>query len=141
MSELLCVQEVFFESVAERDGYFLHCAVSGAVVAEVVIDAYPFLVFAGEFGAEVCEEVHFLPGAVDEVVLSADDGEFAFCPYGFRLAGLFFVGFFLYGEFRVLHEVDAEVFVPDVFPCVGVAERRIIVKVEGYLAAVEQPFA
>lgn len=107
----------------------------------MVVYSDPFLILVCEFAAEVCEEVHFLLGAVDEVVLASDDCEFAFCAYGLCLVQFFFVGFFFDGESRFVDEVDAEVFVPDVFPCVRMSERRIVVEVEGDFPAVEQPLA
>ena len=112
--ELLGVQQVFTEAFAEGDGDVAHLAYTAAVVAEVVVVANPFLVFRVQLVFEVGEEVHLQLGLVQEVVLAADDGQFALGPDGFGLGYLFFVGVLVALETGLVYEVYAQVFVPDV---------------------------
>ncbi len=114
MLELLGVQQVFTEAFAEGDGDVAHLAYTAAVVAEVVVVANPFLVLRVQLGFEVGEEVHLQLGLVQEVVLAADDGQFALGPDGFGLGYLFFVGVLVALETGLVYEVYAQVFVPDV---------------------------
>ena len=112
--ELLGVEQVFTEAFAEGDGDVAHLAYTAAVVAEVVVDANPFLVFRVQLGFEVGEEVHLQLGLVQEVELSPDDGQFVLGAQGFGLGNLLFVGFLIALEFGLVLEVYAQVFVPDV---------------------------
>lgn len=84
MLELVGVLQVVEEALAEGDVDVAHLALAAAVVAKVVVNANPFLVFGVQFGFEVGEEVHLQLGLVQEIVLAADDGEFSLGPDGFR---------------------------------------------------------
>ena len=139
--ELVGVQQVVAEAFAEGDVDVAHLALAAAIVAEMVVNANPFLVFGVQLGLEVGEEVHLEFGLVQEVVLAADDGEFTLGAEGFGLGYLFFVGVFVALEFGLVFEVDAEVFVPDILSGVRVSEGRVEVQVEGNLAAWQQPLS
>ena len=141
MLELLGVQQVFTEAFAEGDGDVAHLAYAAAVVAEVVVDANPFLVFRVQLGFEVGEEVHLQLGLVQEVVLAADDGQLALGPDGFGLGYLFFVGVLVALETGLVYEVYAQVFVPDILARVRVSQGRVEVQIEGNLAAWQQPLS
>ena len=114
ITELFGIEQVVAESFAEGYGDVAHLAFAPAVVAEMVVDTNPLLVFGVQFGLEVGEEVHLQLGAVQEVVLAADDGQLALGPDGFGLGYLFFVGVLVALETGLVYEVYAQVFVPDV---------------------------
>jgi len=107
----------------------------------VVVDANPFLVLRVQLGFEVGEKVHFQLGLVQEVVLAADDGQFALGPDGFGLGYLFFVGVLVALETGLVYEVYAQIFVPDLLSRVRVSQGRIEVQIEGNLAAWQQPLS
>ena len=141
MLELVGVLQVVAEALAEGDVDVSHLALAAAVVAKVVVNANPFLVFGVQFGFEVGEEVHLQLGLVQEVVLAADDGEFSLGPDGFGLGYLFFVSVLVALEFRLVYEVYSQVFIPDVLSGVRGSEGRVEVQIEGYLAAWQQPLS
>lgn len=135
MLELVGVKQIVAEAFAEGDGDVAHLALATAVVGEVVVDANPLLVFGVQLSFEVGEEVHLQFGAIQEVVLSPDDGQFALGAQGFRLGDFLFIGILVRLEFRLVFEVYAEVFVPDILSGVRVSQRRVEVQIEGNLAA------
>ena len=139
--ELFGIEQVVAEAFAEGDRDVAHLAFASAVVAEMVVDTNPLLVLRVQFGLEVGEEVHLQLGAVQEVVLAADDGQFALGAERFGLGDFHFIGILVGLEFGLVLEVDAQVFVPDVLLGLRVAEGRVEVEVERNLAAWQQPLA
>lgn len=135
------IEQVVAEAFAEGDGDVAHLAFAPAVVAKVVIDANPLLVLRVQFGLEVGEEVHLQLGAVQEVVLTADDGQLSLGAERFGLGDFLFVGVLVGLESGLVLEVYAQVFVPYVLLGLRVAEGRVEVEVERNLAAWQQPLA
>lgn len=129
LQEFLLISD--FEEAAEGDVDVAHLALAAAVVAKVVVNANPFLVFGVQFGFEVDEEVHLQLGLVQEIVLAADDGEFSLGQDGFGLGYVFFVGVLVALELRLVCEVYSQVFIPDVLSGVRVSEGRVEVQIEG----------
>ena len=141
MLELVGFEEIVAESVAEFYGDVFHPAGALTVFLEMVVDTNPFLVVSGKVLVVVGEEVLFRGVTVDEAEVAVEDGEFALGADSFCGNEFLFVHVTVFCGARLVDQVNAEVFTPGHLVGLGVADCRVVVQIEGYLAGREQAFA
>ena len=131
MFELLGIQQVFTELLAQ---IYIHLA-EGTLpfdeVVEMLIDKRPFLVFASAHILEVGKEVGFLLALIQETELFIDERLYSDATNSLCFVQHIIVKLPFHFVFRVCIDVDAEVFPTTHLHCLRVTDCWIIIQIQG----------
>ena len=130
MFELLGVQQVFAETLAQIHIHFTESTFALDEVVKVLVHESPLFVFRAAHLLEIGKEVGFLLGLVQEAELLVDERLHTDTADGFRLVQHLIVECPFHFVFGVGIEIDAKIFPAAHLHRFGVAHCRIIIQIQ-----------
>ena len=130
MFELLSIQQIFAETLAQIHIHLAKSAFALDEIVEMLVHKSPFLIFRAAHLSEIGKEVSFLFGLIQEAEFLVDERLDTDASDGFRFVQHLIVERPFHFVFGVGVNVDAEIFPAAHLHRFGVAHCRIIIQIQ-----------